>query len=174
MDYQIVTESDLVFLEDAPGGQAVKVNCGALRDMNITHVERNTEEEDEWFEKDPFEGREHDFEDIQPILDDILSEAQDKVDDLKDDGLSPLESARNNARLSRMNFKLALNEGGYLDDIENFMSSEDVPRKVKIMYQDALYFERMHPQLLQLADEMNYSEEELDVIFGIPTDELKA
>lgn len=172
MDYQIVTESDLIFLEDAPGGLAVEVNCGALRDMNIVHVEKNTKDEDEWFEKEPFEGRERDFSDIQPILDDILSEAQDKVDDLKDDGLSPLESVRNNARLSRMNFKLALDEGGYLDDIEAHINSDDVNRKVKIMYQDALHFERMHHQLLQLAEEMAYTEEELDAIFGIPTTEL--
>ena len=69
------------------------------------------------------------------------------------------------ASLSRAQFKLALLEGGYLDAVEAAYPSW--PRNVQIMWDDSSTFERMHPALIQLADQMGYSSEQMDAIFGI-------
>jgi hypothetical protein len=76
-----------------------------------------------------------------------------------------LQQKRNTAQLSRAAFKLALLAGGYLDAIE--AAYPTWPREVQIMWDDSLYFERMHPSLLQLAAAMNYTEEEVDTLFGV-------
>ena len=69
------------------------------------------------------------------------------------------------ASLSRAQFKLALLEGGYLDAVE--AAYPTWPRNVQIMWDDSSTFERMHPALIQLADQMGYSSEQMDAIFGI-------
>jgi hypothetical protein len=79
-----------------------------------------------------------------------------------------LQQKRNTAQLSRAAFKLALLAGGYLDAIE--AAYPTWPREVQIMWDDSLYFERMHPSLLQLAAAMGYSEAEVDALFGLVDD----
>ena len=76
-----------------------------------------------------------------------------------------LQIKREQAVLTRAQFKLALLEGGYLDAIEAAYPSW--PKNVQIMYDDSSTFERLHPALLQLAEEMNFSDAELDALFGI-------
>ena len=85
-------------------------------------------------------------------------------------GMPPmtLEEKRERAQLSRAGFKLALLAGGYLDAIE--AAYPTWPREVQIMWDDSLYFERMHPSLLQLAAAMGYSEAEVDALFGLVDD----
>jgi len=72
---------------------------------------------------------------------------------------------RAEAVLTRARFKLALLEGGYLDAVEAAYPSW--PRNVQIMWDDSSTFERMHPALIQLAEAMGYSSEQMDAIFGI-------
>jgi len=76
-----------------------------------------------------------------------------------------LAQKRAAASLSRAQFKLALLEGGYLDAVEAAYPSW--PRNVQIMWDDSSTFERMHPALIQLAEAMGYSSEQMDAIFGI-------
>lgn len=76
-----------------------------------------------------------------------------------------VEDQRKDAILTRARFKLALLEGGYLEDVEAAYPSW--PKAVQIMWDDSSTFERLHPELLALAAAMGYTDEQLDAIFGI-------
>ena len=79
----------------------------------------------------------------------------------------PLEQARNTATLSRMAFMLALDDMGLLDEVQ----AADLPKRARIMFDNAQSFERMHSELLNLAAEMGYTDEQLDALFGIEVTE---
>lgn len=74
---------------------------------------------------------------------------------------------RESASLSRADFKLGLLDMGELDNVQALMDDPDTDPRIKIMYEDSGRFERMHPDLLQLAEVMGYTEEQLDELFGI-------
>ena len=78
-----------------------------------------------------------------------------------------LEQARKSASLSRADFKLGLLEMGELDAVKAAMADPETPERVVIMWEDSGRFERMHPDLLQLAEVMGYTEEQLDELFGV-------
>jgi len=75
--------------------------------------------------------------------------------------------ARESASLSRADFKLGLLEMGELDNVQALMDDPATDPRIKIMYEDSGRFERMHPDLLQLAEVMGYTEEQLDELFGV-------
>lgn len=76
-----------------------------------------------------------------------------------------LNSLRDSAVLTRAEFKLALLSAGYLDDVE--AAYPTWPRNIQIMWDDSSTFERMHPDLLNLAQQMGYTDQQLDALFGI-------
>jgi len=78
-----------------------------------------------------------------------------------------LEQAREDASLSRADFKIGLLEMGELDNVQALMDDPATDPRIKIMYEDSGRFERMHPDLLQLAEVMGYTEEQLDELFGV-------
>ena len=74
-----------------------------------------------------------------------------------------LEELRERATLSRMAFMLALDDMGELEAVQ----AADLPKRARIMFDNASEFERMHPELLNLAAEMGYTDAQLDALFGI-------
>jgi len=78
-----------------------------------------------------------------------------------------LEQAREDASLSRADFKLGLLDMGELDNVQALMDDPSTDPRIKIMYEDSGRFNRMHPDLLQLAEVMGYTEEQLDELFGV-------
>ena len=77
-----------------------------------------------------------------------------------------LQQARESAVLSRANFKLALLEAGYLQDVKDFVA-QSADDRIAILWEDSASFERMHPDLLLLASQMGYTDEQMDALFGI-------
>lgn len=77
-----------------------------------------------------------------------------------------IEELREATSLSRADFKLALLEGGYLQDVKDFIAST-TDEKIIILWEDSASFKRLHPDLIRLAEELGYTEEQLDAVFGI-------
>jgi len=73
---------------------------------------------------------------------------------------------RDRAVLSRADFKLALLEAGYLQDVKDFIAST-TDERIIILWEDSNSFRRLHPDLIRLAEELGYTEEQLDALFGI-------
>jgi len=78
-----------------------------------------------------------------------------------------LAKARDRAKLSRADFKLALLERGELDAVKTAMTDPSADPRAVILWEDALEFRRTNKDLLALASELGYTEEQLDDIFGI-------
>jgi len=85
----------------------------------------------------------------------------------KDVAAEALKNKREKASLSRADFKLALHEMGELDNVKSAMSDPSADPRAVILWEDALEFKRMNKDLLALADELGYTEEQLDEIFSI-------
>ena len=86
---------------------------------------------------------------------------QDEIDQRK----AEAERARLDAiTVSRFQAKTALDDAGLLDDIEAYMSSDDVPRRVRLAWQEA-QFKRGSKMINDLAGEFDLSEEKLDELF---------
>ena len=77
-----------------------------------------------------------------------------------------LEQARESASLSRANFKLALMEAGYLQDVKDFVANTDDER-IQILWEDSDTFARLDPDLLNMASQMGYTDEQMDALFGV-------
>jgi len=71
------------------------------------------------------------------------------------------------AKLSRADFKLALLERGELDAVKTAMTDPSADPRAVILWEDALEFRRTNKDLLALASELGYTEEQLDDVFGI-------
>jgi hypothetical protein len=78
-----------------------------------------------------------------------------------------LEQARESATLTRMAFMLALEDAGLYDEVEAAIESDQVDKRAKIMWHNASQFERMHPDLLAMAQALGYTDEQMDAIFGV-------
>ena len=76
---------------------------------------------------------------------------------------------RKEASLSRANFKLGLLDIGELDAVKQFIEQTN-DQRIIIMWEDSGRFERTHPDLLRLASEMGYTDEQLDALFGVTND----
>ena len=77
-----------------------------------------------------------------------------------------LEQARESASLSRANFKLALMEAGYLQNVKDFVANTDDER-IQILWEDSDTFARLDPDLLNMASQMGYTDEQMDTLFGV-------
>ena len=66
--------------------------------------------------------------------------------------------------VSRFQAKVALDDAGLLDDIETYMASDEVPRRVKLAWQEA-QFKRGSRMINDLAGEFDLSGEKLDELF---------
>jgi len=78
-----------------------------------------------------------------------------------------INRSRNIATLTRADFKLALLERGELGSVKAAMDDPSADPRAVILWEDALEFKRMNKDLLALADELGYTEEQLDEIFSI-------
>jgi hypothetical protein len=85
-----------------------------------------------------------------------------------------LRVKRQMASLSRMEFMLRLlettvgsPETSLLDMVETALSDPDVPRGVKIMWENASSFDRMHPEFIYFATWMGFDDGAMDGLFGI-------
>jgi len=103
----------------------------------------------------------------------IINNAKDlnaAPSDIRDGFIARLAAGVNRwecASLSRADFKLGLLEMGELDNVQALMDDPATDPRIKIMWEDSGRFERMHPDLLQLAEVMGYTEEQLDELFGV-------
>ena len=66
--------------------------------------------------------------------------------------------------VSRFQAKAALDDARLLDDIETYMASDEVPRRVKLAWQEA-QFKRGSRMVNDLAGEFDLSEDKLDDLF---------
>jgi hypothetical protein len=78
-----------------------------------------------------------------------------------------LDTARSTASLTRMEFMLALDTELLLDTIETAMTDPATPTRIKIMWNNASSFERMHPDLLTMATNLGITDTQMDSVFGI-------
>ena len=77
-----------------------------------------------------------------------------------------LQKKREAAKLSRANFKLALMEAGYLQDVKDFVANTDDER-IQILWEDSDTIARLDPDLLNMASQMGYTDEQMDALFGV-------
>ena len=66
--------------------------------------------------------------------------------------------------VSRFQANAALDDAGLLDQVEDYMAGDDVPRRVKLAWQEA-QFKRGSRMINDLAGEFDLSEEKLDELF---------
>ena len=66
--------------------------------------------------------------------------------------------------VSRFQAKAALDDAGLLDQVEDYMAGDDVPRRVRLAWQEAS-FRRGSKMVNDIAGEFGLSEEELDELF---------
>lgn len=78
-----------------------------------------------------------------------------------------IEELRARASLTPMQFMLALEDMGLYDSVEAFVNDPETPKKIKIMWAKASSFDRLNPELVQMAAAMNFTDEQLDAVFGI-------
>jgi len=81
--------------------------------------------------------------------------------------------AREKASLTRAEFKLALLDMGELDNVKAAMEAPDLDPRVKILWEDSLVFKRTDGDLLAFADAMGYTEKQLDILFGIVSEDIE-
>ena len=65
---------------------------------------------------------------------------------------------------SRFQAKAALDDAGLLDQVEDYMAGEDVPRRVKLAWQEAS-FRRGSKMVNDIGSELGLSEHEMDELF---------
>jgi len=77
-----------------------------------------------------------------------------------------LQKKREVASLSKSGFKLGLLNMGELQRVKDFIAQTGDDRIV-ILWEDSDTFARLDADLLRLANEMGYTDEQLDELFGI-------
>ena len=77
-----------------------------------------------------------------------------------------LQKKREAAKLSKVNFKLALMEAGYLQDVKDFVANT-ADERIQILWEDSDTFARLDPDLLNMASQMGYTDEQMDALFGV-------
>ena len=76
---------------------------------------------------------------------------------------------REKASLSRADFKLALREMGELDTVKAAMNDPATPERAKILFDEALHFDRLNEDFLSMAAALGYTDSVMDQLFGITT-----
>lgn len=84
------------------------------------------------------------------------------------DATSEIETARIRAKTSlpRMELMLALESAGLLQQVTDFVAAS-TDNRIKIMWNEATSFNRVHPELLSMADQMGLTDAQIDAVFGI-------
>ena len=119
-------------------------------------------------ERPSYDERTQTVEELQPVVVNKVWTQKWKVNSISAENLAAdLESRRTSANLTRAQFKIKLLEMGRLDDLEAEIAKESTDRAIKIMYADASVFERLHPAVLEMASKLNFTESELDALFGV-------
>ena len=85
---------------------------------------------------------------------------------IKVDQNKAMELKRSETSLSRANFKLALMEAGYLQDVKDFVANT-ADERIQILWEDSDTFARLDPDLLNMASQMGYTDEQMDTLFGV-------
>jgi exosome complex RNA-binding protein Rrp42 (RNase PH superfamily) len=120
-------------------------------------------------DKDVPSGKEH----VLVNAEDVPSEPQEAwVLDLDTgvisvDSTKLLQAKREQASLSRMAFMLALEEAGLYDAAEAAVESDKVSKAGKIMWRNASVFNRTDETLTSFAEQLGYTDAQLDALFGI-------
>ena len=78
-----------------------------------------------------------------------------------------LQKIREQASLTRMAFMLALEEAGLYDAAEAAVESDQVSKAGKIMWRNASVFNRTDETLTSFAEQLGYTDAQLDALFGI-------
>jgi len=78
-----------------------------------------------------------------------------------------LQKIREQASLSRMAFMLALEEAGLYDAAEAAVESDQVSKAGKIMWRNASVFNRTDETLTSFAEQLGYTDAQLDALFEI-------
>ena len=65
---------------------------------------------------------------------------------------------------TRFQAKAALDDAGLLDQVEDYMAGDDVPRRVKLAWQEAS-FRRGSNMVNQIGDELGLTEKQIDDLF---------
>lgn len=78
-----------------------------------------------------------------------------------------LQAKRDRASLNRMAFMLALEEAGLYDAAEAAVESDQVSKAGKIMWRNASVFNRTDETLTSFAEQLGYTDAQLDALFGI-------
>ncbi len=117
-----------------------------------------------WGEKDPFDGR-HEVDEQK--VEEVFAKAQTVVDETTAPPPPPtLQEKREEASLSKSDFKLGLLNMGELQRVKDFIAQTGDDR-ILILWEDSANFNRLHPDLLRLANELGYTDAQLDALFGI-------
>jgi len=87
----------------------------------------------------------------------IITVNQDKLAQVKKD----------KASLTRMAFMLALEKAGLYDAAEAAVESDQVSKAAKIMWRNASVFNRTDETLTSFANQLGYTDAQLDAIFEI-------
>ena len=77
-----------------------------------------------------------------------------------------LQRKREAAKLTKANFKLALMEAGYLQDVKDFVANT-ADERIQILWEDSATFARLDPDLLNMATQLGYTDEQMDALFGV-------
>ena len=109
-----------------------------------------------------------DFEDgkgrtLMPVTDADIEQVDEETQQLRD----PVQAERNRLdaiHVSRFQAKAALDDAGLLDQVEAYMAGEDVPRRVKLAWQEAS-FRRGSNMVNQIGSELGLSQEDMDNLF---------
>ena len=78
-----------------------------------------------------------------------------------------LHQKRKNATLTRADFKLALLGMGELANVKAAMNATGTPERAKILWEDALQFDRLNEDFLAMAASVGYTDAQMDQLFGI-------
>jgi hypothetical protein len=78
-----------------------------------------------------------------------------------------LQKIREQASLSRMAFMLALEKAGLYDAAEAAVESDKVSKAGKIMWRNASVFNRTDETLTSFAEQLGYTDAQLDALFEI-------
>lgn len=77
-----------------------------------------------------------------------------------------LQSKREHIAVSRFQAFAALDEFDLLDATESIISSEHFPTRCRLAWKNATEFRRLSPTVLQVAAELELSDEQLDELFA--------
>ena len=78
-----------------------------------------------------------------------------------------LRRRRTKASLPRMEFMLALDDADLLTAAADLVAAPETPPRIKIMWEHAGVFNRMHPELVQMATALGLTDAQMDAVFGI-------